>query len=117
MIRSVAGVLMLAVAVVSSAECLAAAQTPEQHACCAAMMGECEMAVSAACCATEPTDAQGLTATKQTIAVIPVAVLVAILPASAVASRASSHVVPAPDGSSSGPPGIPTYLFVASFRI
>ena len=108
---------MLAVALVSSAECFAAAKTEEQHACCAAMRGECETAVSAACCATEATDAQGLTATKQTITVAAVAVLVAILPASAVASPASSHVIPAPDGSAAGPPGVPTYLFVSSFRI
>ena len=117
MIPLVAGVLVLAVATVSFAECFATAQTPEQHACCAAMKGDCEMAVSAACCAPEATDAQGLTATTQTITVAAVAVLVAILPASAVASPASSHVIPAPDGSASGPPGVPTYLFLSSFRI
>jgi len=108
---------MLAVAVVSSGDCLTAAQkTPEQHACCLAMKGECEMAVSASCCATGETESHGLVAIKAT-PTVPVAVLVAILTVPPVAASANSHVVSVSDASSAGPPGVPTYLFVSSYRI
>jgi len=117
MIRPIAGVLVLAMAVVSSAECFAAMQmTPDQHACCAAMKGECEMAVSASCCPTDTTE-PGVVAAKPAISLVPAAVLVAVLSVPPVAVANPSHVIPAPDASSSGPPGVPTYLFVSSFRI
>jgi len=94
MSRPIAGGLMLAIAVVSSAECLTVAQkTPEQHACCAAMKSECEMAVTVSCCATEATASQGFTATKPMIAVAPVTVLAAVLSMPPVAALLSVHVV------------------------
>lgn len=106
---------MLVLAFVSSAECFAAMQTTvEQHACCAAMKGQCEMAVSASCC---PTESQRFVAPKATTSLIPVAVLVAVLGVPPVAPARPSHVVAPADASSSGPPGVPTYLFVSSFRI
>ena len=118
MIRPVAGALMLAVAVVSSGECLRAAQmTPDQHACCVAMKGECEMAITASCCGTEASESLGVIATKATVDLVPVSVLVAVLSLPAVAESLDSHIAAAPEASSSGPPGVPTYLFVSSFRI
>ena len=117
MIRRVARVLLFAVAIAPSVECFASAQmTPAQHVCCAAMKGECDMAVSASCCPTDTTESLGVVSTKQIVDFNPVSMLVAVLSVPLVAASVD-HVVPAPEGSSSGPPGVPTYLFVSSFRI
>ena len=117
-VRPLAGALVLAVALASSAECLTAAQmTPDQHACCAAMKGACEMAVGAPCCASDATDSTGFLAIKPTLAPTPVAVLVAVLSVPRVVAVPVGHADAAPDASALGPPGVPTYLFVSSFRI
>ena len=115
--RPLAGAFVLAFAVVSSAECATAAMTPEQKACCAAMNGDCEMGISSSCCSTEVLDSQSFAATKPTTASVPVAALVAVLITPAVATTTPQRFVSQPDASSMGPPGIPTYLFVSSFRI
>jgi hypothetical protein len=116
-LRPIASTLMLAFAVLSSAECLTAGLKPEQKACCAAMQHHCgEMAIESSCCSGEVEGLQGFTATKPSVDVIPVVALVAMLttpsPPIAIAQRATVTEL-----SSTGPPGVPTYLFVSSFRI
>jgi hypothetical protein len=116
-LRPIASTLILVFAVVSSAECLTAGLSAEQKACCAAMQHDCgKMRVESSCCTGDVENLQGLTATKPSVGLLPVVALVAILTTPltpiAVAPRAS-----VPDLSSIGPPGVPTYLFVSSFRI
>ena len=118
MIRLVASAVMLAVAIAPSVECFASAQmTPAQHACCAAMKGECDMAISASCCPTDTAESLGLISTKQTVDFNPISVLVAILSVPLIAESLEWRSVSPVETSSSGPPGVPTYLFVSSFRI
>lgn len=116
-IRLVAGALVLAVAIAPSVECFASAQmTPARHACCAAMNGECDVAVTASCCPTD-TDSLVFISTKQTVDFNPVAVLVAILSMPAIADSLEWRTVAPAETSASGPPGVPTYLYISSFRI
>jgi hypothetical protein len=110
-------VLTLMLVFVSANECVTTAMTPEQKACCAAMKGDCEMSVSSPCCPPETQESQSFLAAKPTIAVVPVAVLVAVLGVPPVSRPSAAHTIAPPDASSSGPPGVPTYLFVSSFRI
>ena len=117
-VRPIASTLLLAFAVASSAECLTIGLTPEQKACCATMPQDCgEMAVESSCCASETHQADGVVATKPAVAVAPVATLLAILSAPAVSAPSSSRLAFTTETSSAGPPGVPTYLFVSSFRI
>jgi len=117
--RPIATAVMLAVAVVSSAQCLAgASMTAEQKACCAAMHGDCgEMAIASSCCTGEGQGDQSLVAMKPAAGFVPVAALLAILSAPAVSLPASPRPLLAAERSSAGPPGVPTYLFVSSLRI
>lgn len=97
----------------TGATCLAAvSQTAAQRACCAAMAHECgDMALESACCATPAGSDYALIG----IPPVPVALPTATL-------DDTSGLVPPPrraayDASPVRPPGIPTYLFVSSFRI
>ena len=114
--RRAEGTVILAVAVVSSGQCVAAAQNiADQHACCAAMQGECE-AVGASCCSNATSDTLAVIATKPTVKLIPgppVVALVGIPPT----TKSWAHNVSPPERFSPGRPGVPTYLFVSSFRI
>jgi hypothetical protein len=118
LLRPVAGVLTLVFAVVSSAECATGAtMTEEEKACCAAMHGDCEMAIAATCCTGEVQDDQSLVATKADVVLVPAQPLLAVLDTPPVILRSlPRHLVPT-ERSSTGPPGVPTYLFVSSFRI
>jgi hypothetical protein len=115
--RAVASALVLALAVMSSAECLAAAQAPVRHACCQSMNGDCEMAITSSCCSTEVTNAQGFVATKPIVGFIPAATLLAVLAPPAPVLPASPRAVFGRGSFAPSPPGVPTYLFVATFRI
>ena len=118
MSRQVGSLLMLAIAVASSSECLTTAQnTPVEHACCVGMKGTCDMAIGASCCPNEKTETLGVIATKPQFKLIPGPPLVAILSTSPPAKYRQSSNSLTPKLSSSGPPGVPTYLFVSSFRI
>jgi|SRR5688572_11195060 hypothetical protein len=117
MVRPMASVLALAGVLVSSAECLIVGNaTPEQHACCAAMK-DCEKAMSAPCCESEVEEFPGFVATKRTVAFVPVVALLATLTEPAVLVSRAIGPGPSTDRASTGPPGVPTYLFVSSFRI
>jgi len=91
--------------------------TPEQKACCAAMAHDCgEMAFEKSCCIGEGPNDDGLVAVKATFAAFPPAIVVAVLDMPAtpfVATRRVARTEP----STLRSPGIPTYLFVSSFRI
>jgi hypothetical protein len=116
--RAVAGALMFALAIGSAAECLVGAHdTPEHMACCAAMHGGCDMTVSAPCCASESQSLERVIAAKAAVVPMPAAVLVAVLSAPPVAMPAAGRFRAPVDSTSSSPPGVATYLFVASFRI
>ena len=118
MIRPVAGMLMLAFAVLPSARCLASSLVPEQKACCATMGHDCgKEAVTASCCPGDTHQIEGVVTPKAGAACAPVVALVALLVAAPAAIPASAHSASGPETSSTGPPGIPTYLFVSSFRI
>ena len=117
LIRPLAGVLILVVSLAPSAECFASAHmTPAKHACCAVMNGACDMSVTASCCPPDTT-VPGLIPAKHTIDLDPGSIVIAMLSAPALPAFSDSHVARAPDVSSVGPPGVPTYLFVSSFRI
>ena len=104
--------VMLFVTCVSAAD-----MTPEQKACCAAMHHDCgKTAVQASCCEGEIRQDRSLAATKPTIGLVPLVALVAILTTPPL-PIAYGQQAPLVDRSSSGPPGVPTYLFVSSFRI
>lgn len=117
-VRSLAGLLILALAVVSLVQCaFGNTKTAKPMLCCAAMHHDCgEMAVLS-CCTGHVQQVQGVVATKSTVACVPVAALLAVLvtppPGGSSLPRASFTV----ESRSAGPPGVPTYLFVSSFRI
>ena len=117
-VRPIASALALALVVVSSAECLTMGNaTPEQHACCASMQQDCDRASMASCCDSELEESPGLVAAKPTVVVAPVVALLAILTEPGVLLSSATHSGRATDWRSTGPPGVPTYLFVSSFRI
>lgn len=117
--RPVAAAVTLAVAVVLSATCVTAKDmTPQQKACCAAMGHDCgALAISQGCCEGEAKKVDALTPlSAPDFATAPVPVLVAVLDAltplaipTGFFNRASTAQVK--------PPGIPTYLLIATFRI
>ena len=117
--RQLASVMMLTFAVVSSAECmLGDTSTHEQRPCCATMHGECDhMAVSSPCCPPPTQNVQGLVATKPTVVSVPVFVLLTVFSSPAHTISSVTHDPTAAETSSAGPPGVPTYLFVSSFRV
>ena len=111
--RRLAGALALALAVVSSASCLAAISREsgtDHHACCAAMADGCGSAtVSADCCAD---DSPGLApAARFTLAPVDDAVLL-WLP-----SPVAPFTSAAFDPDASNPIGPPAYLLDSVFRI
>lgn len=116
MVRRLAGVLLLAFAVVSSAECLTGGTSVEEMACCAAMKGDCDMAISSSCCTGEVQNYQGLLATKPALEFAPANMLVAVLDAPLTPLARLSQLDLRETGAAS-PPGVSTYLFVSSFRI
>ena len=103
---------------VVSATCVSAAQmTPEQHACCEAMRHDCgKAAVQMSCCGGRVDQDQTLAAAKTTATPVPSPVLVAILAIVYEPPSLDSRTWVS-DTSSPSPPGVPTYLFVSSFRI
>ena len=115
--RVTASLAVAALAVMVFATCVSKAMTPEEMACCEAMHHDCgEMAVQSSCCGGRADQDHSLAATKPTMAPVPVAELVAI-----VATPYEPHQVDSgiwvSETSSPSPPGVPTYLFVSSFRI
>ena len=106
--------LAVVLAATTGATCLSAAQqTPAERACCDAMAHECgDMTLESACCATQPDSDYAVVAITTLPAALPVAVLEAT----------TGFMAPAPrplmrDASFARPPGVPTYLFVSSFRL
>lgn len=116
--RLAASVLTVAMTLVLVATCLAAVEmTPEQKACCAAMAHDCgEMAFEKSCCIGEGPNDDGLVAVKATFAAFPPAIVVAVLDMPATLFAPASRFA-ATDRAPVKPPGIPTYLFVSSFRL
>jgi hypothetical protein len=114
-LRSVAATLVVAIASIVSANCLAAsAQTAAERACCAAMAHHCgEAAVKADCCGERSQGRDTVAALSEKALSAPVPVLVAILEVPA-AMRGSSVAV---SNVSVKPPGTPTYVLVSAFRI
>jgi hypothetical protein len=109
--------LLLVLALSPAVECGFEAMTPEEHACCAAMKGECRKSIGPHCCDGESESSRRFLATKTTEEVIPAAVVVALLTDPPVQPPSATHAPGAPEATSAGPPGVPTYLFVSSFRI
>ena len=116
--RLAASVLTVAITLLLFATCLSGVEmTPEQKACCAAMAHDCgEMAFEKSCCIGEGPNDDGLVAVKATFAAFPPAIVVAVLDMPATPFVATSRVARA-EPSTLRPPGIPTYLFVSSFRL
>jgi hypothetical protein len=107
--------MVLALALVSSAECLRGSMSAADMACCAAMKGDCHKKITS-CCTGEARSLDSVAATKPVLNLAPMQVLTAVLqmPVTAVAEQRHFKV---PDPSSAGPPGVSTYLFVSSFRV
>jgi hypothetical protein len=118
-VRPIASALMVAFAVVSSAECmLGAHMTPEQKACCVAMQHDCgAMAIQSSCCVGKDGDDQAFVASKPSEGFVPVAALLAVLSTAPPPLIPSARLWRRVESFSASPPGIPTYLFVSSFRI
>jgi hypothetical protein len=117
-VRSLAGLLILALAVIPIVQCaFGDAKTATPMACCAAMHGECGHTAVSSCCPPATQNVAGSVATKPTIAPAPVAMLLAVFPAPALAMSSGPRPLLAADARSAGPPGVPTYVFVSSFRI
>ncbi|MGH6691162.1 MAG: hypothetical protein ACREF4_10865 [Gammaproteobacteria bacterium] len=91
--------------------------TPEQMACCAGIHGDCDMAISTPCCGGETPATGGVIATKPSVAFAPVAALLAVLATPAIPALVAGGTFAPSDHSATSPPGVPTYLFVSSFRI
>ena len=100
------------------ATCLSASDmTPEQKACCASMHGDCDMAIASPCCAGQPQAYRGIVASRPAAMLMAVAVPIAMLPPSVLTIDPSAQMALITPAVASSPPGIPTYLFVSSFRI
>lgn len=106
--------LAVMLAATTGATCLSAAQqTPAERACCAAMAHACgDMTLESACCATEAASDYALVAASPLPPALPVPVLDESIGFIAPAVRLGVR-----DTSRARPPGVPTYLFVSSFRI
>ena len=97
--------------------CVSAAQTPEQRACCAAMQHDCgAMSIEASCCTGETDADYSLGAVKLTVGTFAFAIVTAIIDVPATSATSTGHFART-EPSALKPPGIPTYLFVSSFRI
>jgi hypothetical protein len=108
----------LAMTVVLSANCFAAAgKTPEQRACCAAMHHDCGgVAIERGCCSGEAKKLSGLTpAALKAAAAPPAVVLIAVLDAPEPAMLTAN--VRALATLSLEPPGAPPYLLASALRI
>ena len=117
-VRSLAGLLILALAVIPIMQCaFGDAKTAAPMACCAAMHGECGHMAISSCCPPATQNVPALVATKPTVVSAPVAALLAVLPAPALAISSGPRPLFAADARSAGPPGVPTYVFVSSFRV
>jgi hypothetical protein len=90
---------------------------PEQMACCAGMHGDCDMAISTPCCTGATPATNGVLATKPSVAFVAMAALLAVLTTPTLPVPIALGTSAASDHSAAGPPGVPTYLFVSSFRI
>jgi hypothetical protein len=111
--------LALALAVVSSATCFAAAEmTPAQKACCAAMNGDCgEMAVGKGCCTSDSPNIASLPSSTLLSRLAQPALVLVSLPATQPDLPnlfRTSHLFDSRAAKSSSPP---TYLLVSVFRI
>ena len=115
-VRRLAGVLLLAFAFVSSAECVLGSMSAEEMACCAAMKGDCDMSITSSCCTGEVQNVHSLAATKPVVEFATTPVLVAILQPLLMAAE-PRHFDGVRETASASPPGVSTYLFVSSFRI
>lgn len=116
-VRRLAGVLLLAFAFVSSAECVLGSMSAEEMACCAAMKGDCDMSITSSCCTGEVQNVHSLAATKPVVEFATTPVLVAILPSPLIVAAEPRRFDDVRETSSASPPGVSTYLFVSSFRI
>jgi hypothetical protein len=93
------------------------AKTAAPMACCAAMHGECGHMAISSCCPPATQNVPALVATKPTVVSAPVAALLAVLPALTLVISSGPRPLFAADARSAGPPGVPTYVFVSSFRV
>ena len=114
-IRPLAGVMVLALALVSSAECVFGSKSTEEMSCCAAMKGDCHKRITS-CCTGEVQSLHSLAATKPVLEFALTQALVAILQFPVTVATPQAHFK-LPEPSSASPPGVSTYLFVSSFRI
>jgi len=117
--RLLAGMLALALVVVSSATCLLAAETtPAQKACCAAMNHDCgAMAIEQGCCATESPSLTSLASSTPSSLVAPPALVPVGMAAAALAPPVRVRTLDAFDLAPPIHPSRPTYLFVSVFRL
>jgi hypothetical protein len=114
----VAWAVTAALSVVVSATCITWNMTPEQKACCAAMHHDCGTAgIERNCCSGEAGKLKSLApAALSPLKCAPVAVLLAVLEPPLVMARATQRLN-TPNGLTVKPPGAPTYLLIAAFRI
>jgi hypothetical protein len=116
--HAAAGVAATSLVFMLLATCLMASDmTPEQKACCASMHGDCDMAIASPCCAGQSHAYRGVVAAKPTTMLAAVAMQIALLPPSVLTMDPSARLALTTPAVASSPPGIPTYLFVSSFRI
>ena len=115
--RTIASGALAAMTVVLFATCVAAAELPaDLMPCCRAMHHDCgETSVQASCCGGELQDARSLAATKPTTGPGPAAVLTTSLPMVCAPDMAERQ--PRIAVRSSGPPAVPSYVLISSFRI
>ena len=109
----------LAMTVVLSANCFAAAgQTPEERLCCASMHHDCgATAIERGCCSGEVENLTGLTpGALQTVDGPPANVLIALLETREPALLGQGVIVGSPT-SQVKPPGSPPYLRTSALRI
>lgn len=118
--RPITWTLMVAFAVVLSANCLAGAEMTEaQKACCAAMGSECgHRAQDKSCCSTESPRIDQLTAAKSIAIPLPDAVtgghlaVFVEIPQQSLVDRGHHF-----DGFTPKPPGVPRYLLASTLLI
>jgi hypothetical protein len=99
------------------ATCLTAAEMPAKDlACCAAMQHDCDgMSMESSCCVAPSTPQHAVVSSKPTQDPGP-ASIPATLPAMG-SLAVEPQVRLKPEISATSPPGVPTYLFVSTFRI
>ena len=118
-VRSLGSALILTLAVMASVQCLVAAEmTAAQHACCAAMIHDCDAtATHQSCCSTEAPRVDAVSAAKRVSIAVPAAAvtqvaIIDVAPRYLVLSRS-----PRVDPLAASPPGVHTYLLNSAFRI